>query len=205
MLDLLNSPKRMRYDYAAMDGGEGSPDPGATSGSSLAKMDERFGHLRNSLALVKGELGLRAVEAPYAMVHGDLQGAYAVLAKFEALLNSKASSTRVDGLVTDTNACYDKSAEACCAVEQLVTLGSILKVVALEHELWDMGARTRILESTLDRASRLMEDLSTYVADLAAGFGSGVPTPGVGVAAADFLTFKATQEQAVASIRVPAV
>ena len=124
-----------------------------------------------------------------------------MLAKFEALLNSKASSTRVDGLVTDTNACYDKSAEACCAVEQLVTLGSILKVVALEHELWDMGARTRILESTLDRASRLMEDLSTYVADLAAGFGSGVPTPGVGVAAAYFLTFKATQEQAVASIR----
>jgi hypothetical protein len=62
----------------------------------------------------------------------------------------------VDGLVTDRNACYDKSAEACRAVKQLVTLGSIAKVVALEHELRDMGVRTRVLESTLDRASRLM-------------------------------------------------
>ena len=46
-----------------------------------------------------------------------------------------------------------------------------------------------------------MEDLSAYVANFAAGSSSGVPTPGAGVAAADFLTFKATQEQAVAAIR----
>ena len=83
----------------------------------------------------------------------------------------------VDGLVTDTNACYGESTEACCAVEQLVTLGSIWKVVALEHELRDMGAHTRVLESALNKASRLMEDLSAYVANLAAGSGSGVNTP----------------------------
>ena len=69
-----------RYDDAAMDGGEGSPDPDAASGSSSDKMDERFSHLRNSLALVKGELGLQAAEAPYTTVHGGLQGAYAALA-----------------------------------------------------------------------------------------------------------------------------
>ena len=151
-LNSLNSPKRMRYDDVALDGGEGNHDPSTTSGLSSDKMNERFGHLRNSLALVKGELGLRAAEAPYTMVHGGLQGAYTALAGFEVRLNSKASSAMVDGLVTDTTACYDKSAEACCAVEQLVTLGSIAKVVALEHELRDMGARTRVFESTLDRA-----------------------------------------------------
>ena len=200
-LDSLNSSKRMRYDDTAMDEGEGSLNPGATSRSSSVNMDEPFGHLRNSLALVKGELGWRVAEAPYATVHGGLQGAYTALAKFEAQLNSKASSAMVDDLVTDTNACYDKSAEACHAVEQLVTLGGISKVVALEHKLRDMGACTRVIESTLDRASRLMEDLSAYVANLAAGSGCGVPTPGVGVAAAYFLVFKATQEQAVTSIR----
>ncbi len=51
-LDSLNSPMRMRYDDAEMDEGEGSPDPGATSGSLSAKMDERFSHLKNSSALV---------------------------------------------------------------------------------------------------------------------------------------------------------
>jgi hypothetical protein len=171
-----------------------------TSGSLSAKMDKRFGHLRNSLALVKEEPSSWVKEAPYATVHGGQQGAYVALAAFEARLNSKASSARVDGLVTDMNTCYDKSAEACCAVEQLVMLGSISKVVALEHELRDMGARTRVLEATFDRASRLVEDLSAYIANLAAGSGSGVPTPGAGVAAADFLTFKATQEHTMASI-----
>jgi hypothetical protein len=113
-----------------MDGGEGNPDSDATSGSLSDKMDERFGHLRTSLALVKGELGSRAAEAPYATIHGGLQGACKALAGFKVLLNSKASSARVDGLVADTNAYYDKSAEACRAIEQLVTLGSIEKVVA---------------------------------------------------------------------------
>ena len=60
VLDSLNSPKCMQYDDPEMDEGEVNPDPGATSGLSLAKMDEHFGHLRNSLALVKGELGSRA-------------------------------------------------------------------------------------------------------------------------------------------------
>ena len=113
------------------------------------------------------------------MIHGGLQGAFfTALATFEERLDSKASSTRVDGLVTGTNACYDKSTEACQAVKQLVTLGSISKVVALEHELHDMSARTRVLETTLDRASKLVEDLSAYVANLA-GPGSGAAASGV--------------------------
>jgi hypothetical protein len=200
VLDSLNSPKRMRYDDAEKDDGEGTPDPGATSGSLLARMDPLFGHLRNSLALINGELGSRAKKAPYATVHEGLQGAYVALATFKARLNSKASSMRVVGLVTDTNACYNKSADACRTVKQFVTLGSISNIVALEHKLRDMCMRNRVLEATLNRASRLVEDLSSYVANLAFGSGSRVPTPRVGVAAADFLTFKATQEHTMASI-----
>jgi hypothetical protein len=72
--------------------------------------------------------------------------------------------------------------------------------VALEHELRDMSARTSFLEITLDRASKLVEDLSAYVANLA-GPGSGVAASGGGVAAEEYLTFKALQEHAMASIR----
>ena len=146
-------------------------------GASSAMKDARFDHIRTSLALVKGELGTRASEAPYATIHGGLQGTFTALAMFEEQLDSKASSARVDSLVTDTNACYDKSAEACRAVEH-VTLESISRVVALEHELRDMSARTRVLETTLDRASKLVEDLSAFVANLA-GPGSGVAASGV--------------------------
>ena len=102
--------------------------------------------------------------------------------------------------MTDTNACYNKSVEACRAVKQLVTFGSISKVVALEHELREMSARTRVLETTLDRASMLVEDLSTYVVNLA-GPGSRVAASGGGVPAEEYLAFKASQEQAMASIR----
>jgi len=126
--------------------------------------------------------------------------ARSLLAAFEEQLVSKASSARVDGLVMDTNACYAKSAEACRAVEQLVTFGSISKVAALEHELREMSARIRVLEVTLDRASKLVEDLSTYVVNLA-GSGPGGPASRIGVPAEEYLTFKASQEQAMASIR----
>jgi hypothetical protein len=104
-LDSLNSPKRVRYNDGGMDeDGDGervSPAFGATS----ATKDARFDHLRTSLALVKGELGTRASEAPYATIHGGLQGAFTALAAFEERLDSKASSARVDGLVTGTDAC----------------------------------------------------------------------------------------------------
>ncbi len=106
----------------------------------------------------------------------------------------------MDGLVTDTNACYAKSAEACRVVEQLVTFGSISKVSALEHKLREMSARTRVLEVTLDRASKLVEDLSVYVVNLA-GSGPGVAASRIGVPTEEYLTFKASQEQAMASIR----
>ena len=178
------------------DGERESPAFGASS----ATKDARFDHLRTSLALVKGELGTQASEAPYAMTHGGLQGAFTALATFEERrLDYKASSARVDGLVTGTNACYDKSAKACQAVEQLVMLGSISKVVALKHEVHDMSARTRVLETTLNRASKLMEDLSANVANLA-GPGSGVAASGGGVTAEEYLAFKALQEHPTASI-----
>ena len=41
-------------------------------GLGSAKRDARFMHLRTSLALVKGEVGTRALEAAYATVHGGL-------------------------------------------------------------------------------------------------------------------------------------
>ncbi len=81
-----NSPKCMRYNVQEMDGGEGNPNPNATSGLSSDKMDELFSHLRTSLALVNGELGSQAAEAPYTTVHGGLQRAYAALARFKVLL-----------------------------------------------------------------------------------------------------------------------
>ena len=62
-----------------------------------------------------------------------------------------------------------------------------------------MSARTRVLETMLDRASKLVEDLSAYVANLA-GPGSGVAASGDGVAAKEYLAFKASQEHAMASI-----
>ena len=71
--------------------------------------------------------------------------------------------------------------------------------MALEHKLRDMSAQTRVLETTLDRASKLVEDLSAYVANLA-GPGSGVAAFGGGVAAEEYLMFKASQEHAMASI-----
>ena len=179
-LDSLNSPKRVKYNHGGMDedGDDGSRDSrdSPVFEATSATKDARFAHLRTSLALVKGELGTRASDAPYTTIHGGLQGTFTALAAFEEQLVSKASSARVDGLVTDTNACYDKSAEACRAVEQLVTFGSISKVMALEHELREMSARTRVLEITIDRASKLVEDLSTYVVIwLDQGLGSQPP------------------------------
>ena len=177
-LNSLNSPRRVRSNDGGMDeDGDGERESPAFGASSATK-DARFDHLRTSLALAKGELGTRASEAPYATIHGGLQGAFTALATIEEQLDSKASSVRVDGLVTGTNACYDKSVEACRAVEQLVTLGSISKVVALEHELRNMIARTRVLETTLDRASKLVEDLSTYVV-IWLGRGLGLQPPGM--------------------------
>ncbi len=87
------------------DGERESPAFGAT----LATKDACCDYLRTSLALVKGELGTRASDAPYATIHGGLQGAFTALATFEERLDSKASSVRVDGLVTGTNACYDRA------------------------------------------------------------------------------------------------
>ena len=199
VLDSLNLPRCMRYDDGGMakdgDGERESPAFGASS----ATKDARFNHLRTSLALVKGELGTRASKAPYDTMHGGLQGAFTALAMFEERPDSKASSTRVNGLLMGTNACYNKSMEACQAVEQLVMLGSISKVVALKHEVHDMSARTRVLETTLNRASKLMEDLSATVANLA-GPGSGVAASGGGVTAEEYLAFKALQEHPTASI-----
>ena len=100
VLDSLNLPRCMRYDDGGMakdgDGERESPAFGASS----ATKDARFNHLRTSLALVKGELGTQASEAPYATIHGGLQGAFTALATFEERLDSKASSVRVDGATT---------------------------------------------------------------------------------------------------------
>jgi hypothetical protein len=69
------------------------------------------------------------------MVHGGLQGVHVALTAFDEKLATKVSTACVDGLVADTNACYDKNAEVCKAIKHLVTPRSILKVAGLEHEL----------------------------------------------------------------------
>ena len=106
------------------------------------------------MALVKGELGTRSTAAHYTMVYGGLQGVHVALTAFDKKLATKASAARVDELVTDTNICYDKSVEACKAIEHLVTLGSISTVAGLEHELRAMTSRTKALEETLEKASQ---------------------------------------------------
>ncbi len=91
-LDSLNSPKRVKYNHGGMDedGDDGSQDlrdSPVFEATSVTK-DAQFTHLRTSLALVKGELGTRASVAPYAMIHGGLQGTFTVLAAFEEQLVS---------------------------------------------------------------------------------------------------------------------
>ena len=118
--DSLNLPKRIRHRDKE---GEDEIQDGST-GLGPAKRNSRFAHLWTSLALVKGELGSRSADTHYATVHGGLQGVHAVLAAFDEKLATKASTAHLDGLVAGTNACYDKSAKACKAVEHLVTLGA---------------------------------------------------------------------------------
>jgi hypothetical protein len=126
--DALNSPKRMKFG----DEEESAGDDGSIgSGPAQRQEDSRLMHLRHSLAMVKGELGTRAPDAQYATIHGGIQGAYSALKAFEERLASKASSSQVNGLISDTKGCYTKSLEACRAVDQLVNMGSITKIATL--------------------------------------------------------------------------
>ena len=161
--DSLNSPKCFKYRFKEVEDKMEDESIGLRS----AKRDSRFMHLRTSLALVKGELVTQAFNAPYAMVHGGLHGTYVVLAAFKEKLASKASTTQADELITDTNTCYDKNAEAYRAVVQLGTLGSIWKVVNLEHELQEITFCTNVLENTLEKASKFVMELNEYVSKLA--------------------------------------
>ncbi len=127
----LNLPKQARH--GDKDGEDGIGEE--SLGSGTTKRDSQSAHLRMSSALVKGELGSRSTNAQYTTVHRGLQGVHTALTAFDKKLATKASTTQVNGLVVDTNTCYDKSVEACKAVVHLVTLRSISKVAGLEHEL----------------------------------------------------------------------
>ncbi len=68
--------------------------------ASAGTWDTRAAHLKlkHLLALVKGELGLREVEAPYVMVHGGLQGSWD---KLRALERGVIEERRVLALKAD--------------------------------------------------------------------------------------------------------
>jgi hypothetical protein len=193
--DSFNSPKRMKFGDEEESAGD---DRSISLGLDQRQEDSRLMHLKHSLAMVKGELGTRAPDAQYASIHGGIQGAYSRLAAFEEKLASKASTSRVNGLILDMNACYAKSLEACRAVDQLVNLGSITKIVTLVQEVWEMALRTRILEDTLKKALAFVLELSEYVSKLLA---LGTPVPMGGIPQEDYQTFKASQTQAIVSIR----
>ncbi len=96
-----------------------------------------------------------------------------MLEAFGEKLASKAPTSWVNGLISDTNACYTKSKEACRAVDHLVNMGSITKIVLLEHELQEMASCTMILEDTPEKALAFVSELSEYVSKLLA---LGMPT-----------------------------
>ncbi len=83
-------------------------------------------------------------------------------------------------------------------MDQLVNMGSITKIVTLEQELWEMALRTRILEDTLKKALAFILELSEYVSKLP---GLGTPVPMGGISQEDYRALKASQMQAIDSIR----
>ena len=106
--DPLNSPKRARLRYGEDD--ESADDGNGGSGGSEG--DPRVTNLKHSLAMVKGELGVRGAGAFYVTIHGGLQVSLASLTELELKLEQKASSAQVNGLLLDTHHCQAKSVEA---------------------------------------------------------------------------------------------
>jgi hypothetical protein len=164
-LNPLNSPKHLHLQEAADDTLSIS-----FVGSALGP---RITSLKHALALVKGELGSRAPDAPYAMVHGGIKGMWdelgdlkAYLGNYSTALDSKAKGSRVDKLLAKTLAAWSKGNEALRVVEQLVNHGPDSQGTRLELELRDMAQWMRDLEETIDKASKFVVELSSYLLNM---------------------------------------
>jgi hypothetical protein len=194
----LMSPKRIRLEEAYNE------EASLVSLSSLPQ-GPRVTALKHTLALVKGELGTWSTEAPYNTLHGGIQGLWTGLGNMEEGYikqgeTLRACQDRVDHLFTDTRAAWGKSNEAIRAVEQLANMGGHLKVSLLESQLALMTAKVSQLETTLNKATSSVMDLSIYVLSL--------PPPHTGVAASlgatvpleEFLAFKEAHAQSLAAI-----
>ena len=193
----LTSPKRLCLDNAYED------DTSLVSSSNLPQ-GPKVTALKHDLALVKGELVTQSTEAPYNTVHGGIQGLWTGLGKMEeghlkqreAL---RACQYKVDHLLTDTRP-PGASNEAVQAVEQLANMGGHFKVSLLESQLVSMMAKVAKLETTLNKATSFVVDLSTYNSSLPV-HQAGTPTSlGAIVTLKEFLAFKAAQSQSLASI-----
>jgi hypothetical protein len=127
--------------------------------------------LKHALALIKGELGMQSKEAPYNTLHGGIQGLWTGLGNMEEGYikqgeTLRACQDRVDHLFMDTRATWGKSNEAISAVEQLANMGGHSKVSLLESQLALMTAKVSQLETTLNKATSCVMDLSAYVSSL---------------------------------------
>ncbi len=120
------------------------------------------------------------------------------LDKLSTALDSKTKGSRVDKLLAETLAAWSKGNKAFRVVEQLVNHGPGSQVTHLKLELRDMGQQMRDLEETLNKASKFVVELSSYISNLPTapgGTSSGL------VPQAEFFAFKEAHAQSLASIR----
>jgi hypothetical protein len=103
--------------------------------------------LKHLLALVKGELELREVDAPYVTVHGGLQGSWDKLHALESgvvedrrVLASKANDLQVGLILTQVKATWNKAAAAESLADQLITMGGTGRIAELNKDLRAFGS-----------------------------------------------------------------
>ncbi len=104
----------------------------------------------------------------------------------------------VDKFLAKMLAAWSKGNEALWVVEQLVNHGPGFQVTCLKLELRDMRQQMRDLEETLNKASKFVVELSSYVSNLPTAPGG---TSSGSVPQAEFLAFKEAHAQLLASIR----
>ncbi len=159
--------------------------------------------LKHLLALIKGELGLQEVEAPYVMVHRGLQGSWDKLGALECgvvkdrrVLALKADDLQVGLILTQATAVWNKAAPAESLADQLIAMGGTGRITELNEDLKLLTARIQKLEDTMEKASEFCLNLSTHMSTLSM---SGSAASARLVLMEDFLKFKAAHDDALAT------
>jgi hypothetical protein len=177
----------------------------SSSIASAGAWDACVAHLalKHLIALVKGELGSREVDAPYVMVHGGLQGAWDKLRALERgvegdrkILASKAENSQVGQILTKAMAAWNKAVSAKGLADQLVTMGGVGRIAELNEDLKALSGRIHLLEGTREMAFCL--NLSQHVSSLSGG---GSAASAGSVSLKEFLKFKAAHDNSLATIR----